>query len=182
MGQLSLVVDGPQAYEPSGAWSVRLSKVGYRRLLIIRAQLNLYYFWEKRWFFGALIVGAILLSLPTPEGLSREAMIVLTMSVVATILFVTEPVPLPTVALLIIAGQVILLGINSTQVARSLMTDSVLFIMGSLMLAVAVVRQKLDQRIAWLIVKTTGTKTSRICFGISVVSGLLASFVGEHTV
>ncbi len=182
LGQLSLVIDGPRAYQPSGAWSVRLTKVGYRRLLFIRAQLNLYYFWEKRWFFAALIVGILMLNLPLPEGLSREGMIVLTMSVVATILFITEPVPLPTVALLIIAGQVILLGIESTQVAKSLMTDSVLFIMGSLMLAVAIVRQKLDQRLAWLIVKATGTKTSRICFGISVVSGLLASFVGEHTV
>ncbi len=28
----------------------------------------------------------------------------------------------------------------------------------------------------------TGTKTTNICFGISVVSGLLASFIGEHTV
>ena len=64
----------------------------------------------------------------------------------------------------------------------SLMTDSVLFIMGSLMLAVAVVKQKLGKRIAWLIVRFTGTKTSRSCFGISVVSGLLASFIGEHTV
>ena len=28
----------------------------------------------------------------------------------------------------------------------------------------------------------TGTKTWRVCFGITVVSGILASFVGEHTV
>ena len=62
------------------------------------------------------------------------------------------------------------------------MTDSVLFIMGSLMLAVAVVKQKLDVRIAWLIVRMTGTKTTRVCFGISLMSGVLASFVGEHTV
>jgi len=47
---------------------------------------------------------------------------------------------------------------------------------------VAVVKQKLDIRIAWLIVRMTGTKTTRVCFGISLVSGVLASFVGEHTV
>ena len=137
--------------------------------------------WEKRWFFIALAIGYGMLQLPLPGDLSRAGMIVLTMSVVATLLFVTEPVPLPTVALMIIIGQVLLLGIDSTQVAKSLMTDSVLFIMGSLMLAVAVVKQKLDQRIAWLIVRITGTKTPYICFGISVISGLLASFIGEHT-
>ncbi|MBT6094112.1 MAG: DASS family sodium-coupled anion symporter [Rhodospirillaceae bacterium] len=129
-----------------------------------------------------MAVGFGMLQLPVPGDLSREGMIVLTMSAVATILFITEPVPLPTVALMIIVGQVILLGLDSTQVAKSLMTDSVLFIMGSLMLAVAVVKQKLDKRIAWLIVRLTGTRTSYICFGISAVSGLLASFIGEHTV
>ena len=74
-----------------------------------------------------------------------------------------------------------MLGIESTVVAKSL-ADSVLFIMGSLMLAVAVVKQQLDKRIAYAIVRLTGTRTINVCFGISVVSGLLASFIGEHTV
>lgn len=155
---------------------------GVRRVARAGRKLNFYYFWEKRWFFIAMAVGAGMLQLPVPGDLTREGMIVLTMSAVATILFITEPVPLPTVALMIIIGQVMMLGIDSTTVAKSLMTDSVLFIMGSLMLAVAVVKQKLDKRIAWLIVRMTGTRTSYICFGISAVSGLLASFIGEHTV
>ncbi|MEM7169116.1 MAG: DASS family sodium-coupled anion symporter [Pseudomonadota bacterium] len=182
MSDITLVSDSLRAHPPSGAWFLRVRRRGYQRMLVIHTQFNLYYFWEKRWFFVAMAVGAFMLTLPLPEGLSRDAMIVLTMSVVATILFVTEPVPLPTVALLIVAGQILLLKIDSTTVARSLMTDSVLFIMGSLMLAVAIVKQKLDKRIAWLIVKVTGTKTANICFGISVVSGVLASFIGEHTV
>lgn len=153
-----------------------------RPVRYLRTRMNLYYFFEKRWFFVAMAVGAFLLNLSPPEGLSREAQIVLVMTVVAVILFVTEPVPLPTVALLIIVGEVFLLGIDSSKVAKSLMTDSVLFIMGSLMLAVAVVKQKLDKRIAWLIVRMTGTQTARISFGITAVSGLLASFIGEHTV
>ncbi len=178
----SLVRDSLQAYEPSGRWSVQLRRHGRHRLFVISAQLNFYYFWEKRWFFIAMAIGALLLYAPVPPGLTEAGWTVLVMSIVATILFVTEPIPLPTVALIIIVGQVILLGIGSTEVARSLMTDSVLFIMGSLMLAVAVVKQRLDLRIAWLLVRMTGTRTTSICFGISVVSGLLASFVGEHTV
>ncbi|MBO34022.1 MAG: anion transporter, partial [Rhodospirillaceae bacterium] len=85
-----------------------------------------------------MLVGAGMLNLPAPEDLSRAGMVVLSMSVVAIILYVTEPVPLPTVALLIVIGQVLLLGLDSSDVAGSLMNDSVLFIMGSLMLAVAV--------------------------------------------
>ncbi len=176
-----LARDSLQAHEPIERLS-RFRRVGYQRWLIFRGQINLHYFWEKRWFFLTMLFGFAFLQIDTPAGMTPEGHIVLTMSLVATILFVTEPVPLPTVALLIIIGQVVLLGLDSTEVARSLMTDSVLFIMGSLMLAVAVVKQKLDKRIAWLIVQFTGTKTIWICFGISVVSGILASFVGEHTV
>ena len=106
----------------------------------------------------------------------------LAMSVVATMLFITEPVPLPTVPLLIIVGEVVLLGVDPTKVAQSLMTDSVLFIMGSLMLAVAIVKQRLDKRIAWWIVRMTGTNVYWISFGITAVCGVLAAFIGEHTV
>ena len=182
MTTLSLAIDSLQAREIAVGWSNRLRRRGQFGFAIVRSQVNFYYFWEKRWFFIAMVIGAAMLSLPLPDGLSREAMIVLTMSTVATILFVTEPIPLPTVALLIIVGQVLMLGLDSTLVAKSLMTDSVLFIMGSLMLAVAVVKQQLDKRIAYAIVRMTGTKTMNICFGISVVSGLMASFIGEHTV
>ena len=182
MTTFSLVTDSLRAHEPRRLWPKKVRRRGYQRWLVLRSQINFYYFWEKRWFFVVMAVGFAMLMMPHPDGLTREGLIVLTMSVVAVILFVTEPIPLPTVALLIIVGQVLLLGLESTKVAKTLMTDSVLFIMGSLMLAVAVVKQKLDIRIAWLIVRITGTKTSRICFGISVVSGVLASFVGEHTV
>ena len=94
-----------------GAVGVR---TGIHRFVNIGKQLNLYYFWEKRWFFIAMAVGVVLLNLETPGGLSREGLIVLTMSVVATILFVTEPVPLPTVALIIVAGLVVGTGVNTS--------------------------------------------------------------------
>jgi sodium-dependent dicarboxylate transporter 2/3/5 len=155
---------------------------GLRRSVIGLAGSFFFYLVQRRWFFIALAVGAIMINLPLPEGLSRAGLIVLTMSIVATILFITEPIPLPTVALLIIVGQILLLDLESTKVAKTLMNDSVLFIMGSLMLAVAVVKQKLDKRIAFFIVRMTGTKTSHICVGISAVCGILASFIGEHTV
>ena len=97
----------------------------------ILLDFSVHFMWEKKWFFFAIIIGIIMLSFPTPEGLSREALIVLTMSVVATILFITEPIPLPAVALLIILGQVFLLGSSSSDVAKTLWNDSVLFILGS---------------------------------------------------
>ncbi|MEE9273193.1 MAG: DASS family sodium-coupled anion symporter [Robiginitomaculum sp.] len=141
-----------------------------------------YYFREKRWLFIALMIGAVLFMLPTPEGLSVEGKNVMIMVFIAVILFVTEPVPLPAVALMIIVAEVVVLKKESSEVAQSLMGDSVLFIMGSLMLAVAIVKQKLDTRIAYLIVRMTGTGIFSICVGVTFVCGVLASVIGEHTV
>ncbi|MFO0993945.1 MAG: DASS family sodium-coupled anion symporter [Hyphomicrobiales bacterium] len=176
-----LARDSLQAHEPS-AKLTRFRRLGYQRYLHVRSQIDLFTLWEKRWFFIALLVGAILILAPTPSGLSHEGQIVLAMSVMATILFITEPVPLPTVPLLIVIGEVVLLGVDPTKVAQSLMTDSVLFIMGSLMLAVAIVKQRLDKRIAWWIVRMTGTNVYWISFGITAMCGALAAFIGEHTV
>ncbi len=98
----------------------RLQRHGYQRWVHLRSQINIYYFWEKRWFFIAIMLAFAFMHTGPYEGLSREGQIVLTMSLFATILFITEPVPLPTVALLIVVGQVVLLGLESTAVAKSL--------------------------------------------------------------
>jgi len=137
---------------------------------------------ERKWLVVGFVLGAVMQALPTPPGLTHEGMEVLTITVVATLFFITEAVPLPTVALMIAVFQVLLLGIPSKEVARSFMSDSVFFIMGSLMLAVAIVKQNLDRRIALFILNLTGPKISRIVFGVVTVSAIIASFIGEHTV
>ncbi len=177
----NLARDSLLAHEPSAGLS-RFRRRGYLRYRQLMSNMDLALLWKRRWFIVTMIVGFLLISAPTPSGLTHDGQIVLAMSLMATMLFFTEAVPLPAVALLIVVGQVILLKIDSTTVARSLMTDSVLFIMGSLMLAVAVVKQKLDKLIALAIVRVTGTSVFWISFGITTVCGVLASFIGEHTV
>jgi sodium-dependent dicarboxylate transporter 2/3/5 len=179
--QFNLARDSLLAHEPASGLS-RFRRRGYLRYRHVVNALDLALLWKRRWFIVTLILGFALMAAPTPAGLTQDGQIVLVMSLMATMLFISEPVPLPSVALMIIVGQVVLLGLDSTTVARSLMTDSVLFIMGSLMLAVAVVKQKLDKRIALAIVRVTGTSVFWISFGIAAVCGVLSSFIGEHTV
>lgn len=114
--------------------------------------------------------------------LTSEGMTVLAITLMSVIFFITEPIPLPTVPLLIAVLQVVA-GINSPNaVARSFMSDAVFFIMGSLMLAVALVKQNLDKRIALMILRFTGPKIERVTFGIIAVSAFVSSVIGEHTV
>jgi len=86
------------------------------------------------------------------------------------------------VALLIAVLEVSFRIAPATEVAKSYMSDSVFFIMGSLMMAVAIVHQGLDTRLALGIIKLTGNSVNRIVFGFVAISAILSSFVGEHTV
>ncbi|HIA23148.1 MAG TPA: DASS family sodium-coupled anion symporter, partial [Candidatus Marinimicrobia bacterium] len=113
----------------------------------------------------------------TPEG-HRTLIIV----VIVLILIMGEVIPLPAVAILILILEVILEIDTPNGVAASFMSDAVFFIMGSLMLAVAIVSQGLDKRLALGIIKMTGNKTWRIAFGFVAISAILSSFIGEHTV
>ncbi|MFQ6098479.1 MAG: SLC13 family permease, partial [Armatimonadota bacterium] len=149
---------------------------------------------RRRWLMIALLIGLVLMLLPLPGPvrpspeepavvLSEDGRRILAITITATILFIAEPVPLPAVALLIAVAQVVFVGsASATSVARSFMSDSVFFIMGSLMLAAAMVRQRIEPRIALSILRLTGPSLPRLMFGIVMVCALLASVIGEHSV
>ena len=143
-----------------------------------------YLFWVSRkiWLIITFFISVILFYLPTPEGLSSEGHRTLIIVITTLILIISESIPLPAVAILILIMEVTL-GVDSPDgVAASFMSDAVFFIMGSLMLAVSIVHQGLDKRLALAIINVTGNKTLSITFGFVTVSALMSSFIGEHTV
>ena len=143
-----------------------------------------YLFWisRKKWLIITFFISVVLFYLPTPEGLSSEGHRTLIIVITTLILIISESIPLPAVAILILIMEVTL-GVDSPDgVAASFMSDAVFFIMGSLMLAVSIVHQGLDKRLALAIINVTGNKTLNITFGFVTVSALMSSFIGEHTV
>ena len=147
-------------------------------------QLNSIIYWltQKRWLLFTIIVSVILFLLPTPVGLSLPGYRILIIVFIAISLIISEALPLPGIAFIIITLEVYFGIGDANSIAKSFMSDAVFFIMGSLMLAVAIVRQGWDKRIALGIIKLTGNKTHWVAFGFAALSALLASFVGEHTV
>ena len=142
----------------------------------------LYWVTRKRWLIAAFAISLVLFYIPSPVSLSPEAHRTLIIVVIVLILIIGEVIPLPAVAILILILEVVL-GIDTPNgVATSFMSDAVFFIMGSLMMAVAIVSQGLDKRLALGIIKLTGNKTWRIVFGFVAISAILSSFIGEHTV
>ena len=141
-------------------------------------------FWlsRKKWLVIAFFISVSLFYVDTPEGLTSDAHRTLIIVVTALILIVSESIPLPAIAMLILIMEVVL-GVDTADgVASSFMSDAVFFIMGSLMLAVAIVHQGLDKRLALSIINITGNKTWRIVLGFVTISSFLSSFIGEHTV
>lgn len=141
-------------------------------------------FWvtRKKWLILSFLLSISFFYVPSPEGLSPEGHRTLIIVGVALILIISESIPLPAVAILILVMEVIL-GVDTADgVASSFMSDAVFFIMGSLMLAVALVSQGLDKRLALGVINITGNKTWRIVLGFVTISALLSSFIGEHTV
>jgi len=142
----------------------------------------LYWVTRKKWLIAAFAISIFLFYIPSPESLSPEGHRTLIIVVIALILIIGEVIALPAVAILILILEVIF-GIDTPNgVATSFMSDAVFFIMGSLMMAVAIVSQGLDKRLALGIIKLTGNKTWRIVFGFVAISSILSSFIGEHTV
>ena len=146
--------------------------------------LSNFLFWatQKKWFLFSLLLGVCLLNIPSPEGLPNEGKTAIIILVVALVLIIKEPIPLPAVAIFIIISQIYSNVDSVDGIAKSFMSDAVFFIMGSLMLAVVIIRQGWDSRIALGILKITGNKTSNIALGFLSISAMLSSFIGEHTV
>jgi len=141
-------------------------------------------FWvtRKKWLILSFLLSISFFYVPSPEGLTPEGHRTLIIVSVALILIISESIPLPAVAILILIMEVIL-GVDTADgVASSFMSDAVFFIMGSLMLAVALVNQGLDKRLALFVINVTGNKTWRIVLGFVTISAFLSSFIGEHTV
>ncbi len=114
--------------------------------------------------------------------LTRGAKIIIAIAAMAVIFFLTEAIPFPAVAFLIVIGEVIFIGMSPNVVAKSFFSDSVFFIMGSLMIATAIIKQSLDKRIALFILTKTGEKIERVVFGIVATTAILAAFIANHTV
>lgn len=142
----------------------------------------LYQIEYRRWLFFALFLALIIHFAPAPGNLGPEAKSILGIVAMTITLVIAEPVPLPVLAFLIVVLEVLFRIATPAQVAQSFMSDSVIFIGGSLMLALAVVKQSLDKRILFFILRVARGSVYWTVAVLVALSGLLASLMGEHAV
>lgn len=138
----------------------------------------------------------IILMLPNPDSLPIVGQRVLAVLAFAVILWVTEAVPYPVSALMIISWLAILVGLSPTiddpstvygtkealgMAIAGFSSTAVGLVAGALFLAAAMEITGLHKRIALFIMSKIGTKPSRLVIGTIVVSFVLALFVPTAT-
>jgi len=134
----------------------------------------------------ALIIAALVLVIfyimPTPEGLTHSGQIMIGILLMAAILWITEPIPLPVTGLLIMILQPILGVMKSTDVFSSFGNEAVFFLIGAFIIAAAVERHGLHKRIALKFLSKFDKNPRLFTLGIMIACACMSFVIPEHGV
>ncbi len=131
------------------------------------------------WFIAAIVVWGAIMLLPLSAELGLEGQQALALVAAACVLFASEAIPLPAIGLFIPVYQVVVGGMDTELVTGWMMSNALLFLMGTLMLVAALTSRGLDKLIALFILTRVGTNVYAVVFGIIAVSALLAGFMSD---
>jgi sodium-dependent dicarboxylate transporter 2/3/5 len=127
--------------------------------------------------FGGLVLFAILLALPPPDGLSTRGWNVLCVGVLMTVFWFTEALPAALTGIVPFAAMP-LLGINpSDDVAASYFSPVLFLVLGGFFLALAMEKWGLHKRVALLALGRSGGSARAILLATMATTALLSMFV-----
>ena len=133
--------------------------------------------WRAMWVGLALAV-AIQLS-PPPAGLQREAWIVASLVCLMGVWWVTEAVPIPITSLLPLV-VLPLLGVSSLkEAAAGYAHPVVILLLGGFIIAKAVERWGLHERVALTLVARTGARPAAMVGGFMAAAALLSMWISN---
>ena len=138
--------------------------------------------WKKRLGLPVAILATIfVLILQAPPTLSIVGHKALALFAGIFVLYLTESIPLPITSLAIVPLAA-LMGIATPAGAlEGFASTSVYLIVGAFVLAAAMVKSKLAERITYKMMQWVGTTSTRITLGITLVNILLAFLVPSST-
>ncbi|MDR3561590.1 MAG: DASS family sodium-coupled anion symporter [Negativicutes bacterium] len=125
----------------------------------------------------AVIVPLLVLTLANPVGLSVAGHKALALFSGIFILYLTEAIPLAITSIIVVPAAV-LMGITTTKGALSGFGSSTVYLMlGAFVLAAAMAKSRLAERITYLIMKLVGESARSIIFGVMAANVVLAFLV-----
>ncbi|HWR40766.1 MAG TPA: DASS family sodium-coupled anion symporter, partial [Patescibacteria group bacterium] len=125
----------------------------------------------------AILLAAVVWFMGAPKGLSVEGHKAIVLFVGMFVLYLTEAIALP-IASLAVVPLAVLGGIVKTSVAlESFASTSVYLMVGAFILANAMVKSRLAERLTYVIMSIGGTSTKAISLGIVLANIVLAFLV-----
>lgn len=147
---------------------------------VARSILGLEY---KQWagLGAAFLAGALIMLMPTPDGLSLQGQKALGLFAAILILWATEPVPLPIVSLLMVPAAIFTGAVPAKgAVAKTLSnfaTSSSFLIAGALIMSAAMSKTGFAARFIYKLMSVIGSSVRRITLGITLANIVLAFMV-----
>ncbi len=135
---------------------------------------------KKRYILlAAAVLASLLLYFWNPLALTHSAALVISTGLLMVILWISEALPMPVVALFPLF-LFPLLGISSMETTASSYANPVIFLfMGGFMLGLAIEKWDLHRRIALNIVRITGTSGNRIVLGFIIATGAISMWLSN---
>lgn len=140
---------------------------------------NLLAFSRQIGLFGGIIIFALVLVVPAPEGLSEAGWKTAAVTILMGIWWITEAIPIYATALLPIVLFPVF-GVATISEATVPYSNPLIFLfMGGFVIAIAMEKWKLHNRIAISIISVVGVKPSSIIIGFIIASAFLSMWVSN---
>ncbi|MGY8815301.1 MAG: SLC13 family permease [Gammaproteobacteria bacterium] len=128
---------------------------------------------------AGLSLFAILVLMPTPEGMPIEAKHVAAVATLMAIFWMTEAIPIPATSLIPIFLYPLLKVMPGTQVTLSYANHLIYLYMGGFLIAVTMEKWNLHKRIALQTIHFIGITPDRIVLGFMVATGFLSMWISN---
>ncbi len=131
----------------------------------------------------ALIAGpvlfALILAMPTPEGMTPEAQRVAATAALMAFWWITEAIPIPATALIPIAAFPLLGVMKATAIGPSYGHPTIWLFAGGFFIAMAMQKWNLHERIALRTIRVTGTNLHGLVFGFMLATAFLSMWISN---
>ena len=128
---------------------------------------------------AAILIGVLLLLLPTPEGMQVTAQRTAAVSVVMAILWIALPDNIPAVSLIPLALYPLMGIAGAKKVCLAYADANVFLYLGGFIIALAIERQGLHRRISLHIISRIGSQPRQIVFGFLLATALISMWISN---
>ncbi len=130
-------------------------------------------------FFIGPLLFVLILNIPQPEAMSDQALHVAAVAVLMAVWWISEAIPIPATALIPIVLFPVLDVMSPAEVTQSYAHHLIFLFMGGFMIAVAVEKWNLHQRIALHTIRIVGMTPDRIILGFMLATAFLSMWISN---